>query len=544
MALIDCPECKKQISNHAVGCPHCGMPLVCPECGHKHAPLEAPALNLPRPNRRHLMTAVVFASSLVAWSLVAFGLWKYFEIQSEGRRAVSAPPVAAHAVPVTPESVLAAAPMPSTAESPETAAPQPTLSFAGSEVLGSNLVPSLAEAFLKHEGALDVRRIDETSRRQIVVEGVFGAETPVRNIRISAHGSHTAFETLAEGRADIGMASREITYEENLRLRLLANMAESLKEALLALDGIAIIVNPANPLSELSRDQIAAIYSGLITDWLQLNQTAGRINVCIPDDKSDTFDAFSTEVLGNIALTTDARRFRDASEVAAAVLRDRAAIGLVSMSSIGNAKAIAISVPGRTAVSPDQASVAAGYYPLARRLYLYSFSAQNNAHVRKFLEYVGSEEARALIKHEGFVALDMKTEESGRAESVNTIPYPKYTADALRLSFDVQFSAASATLDDTARDTIQRAVDFLSSLGSETPQVMLFGFSDSQGDDLFNLQLSKQRAEVVAKELSQRGIRPSVITGLGSTQPAASNDTGRGRNRNRRVEIWLKKNSL
>ena len=147
MALIDCPECKKQISNHAVFCAHCGMPLVCPECGHKHAPLEAPALNLPRPSRRHLMTAVVFASSLVAWALVAFGLWKYFEVQSEERRAVSAPPVAAHAVPATPESVLAAAPMPSTAESPETAAPQPTLSFAGSEVLGSNLVPSLAEAY-------------------------------------------------------------------------------------------------------------------------------------------------------------------------------------------------------------------------------------------------------------------------------------------------------------------------------------------------------------------------------------------------------------
>ena len=489
------------------------------------------------------MTTVVFASSLVAWSLVAFGLWKYFEVQSDERRAVSAPPVAARAVPATPESVLPAAPMPSTAESLETAAPQPTLSFAGSEVLGSNLVPSLAEAFLKHEGALDVRRIDDPSRRQIVVEGVFGAERTVRNITISAHGSHTAFETLAEGRADIGMASREITYEENLRLRLLANMAESLKEALLALDGIAIIVNPANPLSELSRDQIAAIYSGLITDWLQLNQTAGRINVCIPDDKGDTFDAFSTEVLGNIALTTDARRFRDASEVAATVLRDRAAIGLVSMSSIGNAKAIAISVPGRTAVSPDQPSVSAGYYPLARRLYLYSFSGQNNAYVRKFLEYVGSEEARALIKHEGFVALDMKTEESSLAESIDTIPYAQYTADALRLSFDVRFSAASATLDDTARHTIQRAVDFLSSLGSETPRVMLFGFSDSKGDDLFNLQLSKQRAEVVANELSQRGIRPSVITGLGSTQPVASNDTGRGRNQNRRVEIWLKKNS-
>jgi phosphate transport system substrate-binding protein len=541
MALIDCPECKKQISNHAVVCPHCGMPLVCPECGHKHVPLEAPALNLPRPSRRHLITAVVFASSLVAWSLVAFGLWKYFQVQSDELRAVSASPVPAHAVPATPESVLPAAPMPSTAGSPETAAPQPTLSFAGSEVLGSNLVPSLAEAFLKHEGALDVRRIDDPSGRQIVVEGVVGAT--VRNIRISAQGSHTAFETLAEGRADIGMAAREITYEEHLRLRLLANMAESLKEAPLALDGIAIIVNPANPLSELSRDQIAAIYSGLITDWLQVNQSAGRINVCIPDDKDDTFDAFSTEVLGNIALTTDAQRFRDASEVAAAVLRDRAGIGLVSMSSIGNAKAIAISVPGRTAVSPDQPSVAAGYYPFARRLYLYSFSGQNNAHVRKFLEYVGSEEARALIKHTGFVTLDMKTEEPGLAESVDTIPYAQYTAEALRLSFDVRFSAASATLDDTARHTIQRAVDFLSSLGSETPRVMLFGFSDSKGDDLFNLQISKQRAEVVANELSQRGIKPSVITGLGSTQPVASNDTGRGRSQNRRVEIWLKKNS-
>ena len=149
-----------------------------------------------------------------------------------------------------------------------------------------------------------------------------------------------------------------------------------------------------------------------------------------------------------------------------------------------------------------------------------------------------------MIKHEGFVALDMKTEESGLAESIDTIPYAQYTADALRLSFDVRFSAASATLDDTARHTIQRAVDFLSSLGSETPRVMLFGFSDSKGDDLFNLQLFEAAGGGCRERvLSQRGIRPSVITGLGSTQPVASNDTGRGRNQNRRVEIWLKKNS-
>lgn len=138
MALIDCPECRTKISSLAVACPHCGLPLVCPECGHKHSPLAAPLVAPPKSHKQHLFNAILLASSLVAWSLVAWGIWKNLELRPE-------------ASPTMEEAIVSAPPAPvaTPAPPPEAPPPEPTLSFAGSEVLGSMLVPSLAEAFLK-----------------------------------------------------------------------------------------------------------------------------------------------------------------------------------------------------------------------------------------------------------------------------------------------------------------------------------------------------------------------------------------------------------
>ncbi|MGH8578584.1 MAG: phosphate ABC transporter substrate-binding/OmpA family protein [Gammaproteobacteria bacterium] len=372
------------------------------------------------------------------------------------------------------------------------------------------------------------------------MQGVFGREGTVRVIRISAHGSHTAFESLAEGQADIAMSTREITQEEYFRLRILANMSGSLKEEVLALDGIAIIVNPTNPLVDLSKDQTAAVFSGLISDWRQLNHNEGKINVYIPDDKGDTFHAFKAAVLGNAALTVNAQRYRDASQVAEAVAHDADGIGFVSISSIGNAKAVAISAPGSVLVFPDLPSIAAGRYPVSRRLYLYSFDGQENPYLRKFFDFAYSEKGQELISQRGFVALGATRKAPGLGETTGVDRYAQLTANALRLSFDIRFPPGSAALDHAAVGTIERAVEFLNTLGPEGRLVMLFGFADARGDVVYNLQVSKKRAEMVAKELKRRGISPAVIDGWGALQPVASNDTKQGRDQNRRVEIWLK----
>ena len=71
--------------------------------------------------------------------------------------------------------------------------------------------------------------------------------------------------------------------------------------------------------------------------------------------------------------------------------------------------------------------------------------------------------------------------------------------------------------------------------------MILFGFSDSQGASAANVALSKQRAQAVAKQLATQGVQPKVTTGFGPELPVASNDSPDGREKNRRVEIWVKK---
>jgi phosphate transport system substrate-binding protein len=69
---------------------------------------------------------------------------------------------------------------------------------------------------------------------------------------------------------------------------------------------------------------------------------------------------------------------------------------------------------------------------------------------------------------------------------------------------------------------------------------MLLGFTDNIGDRAVNIGISQSRARIVAKEFEQRGLRPAIVKGFGPDLPVGSNDSDTGRERNRRVEIWLK----
>jgi hypothetical protein len=76
--------------------------------------------------------------------------------------------------------------------------------------------------------------------------------------------------------------------------------------------------------------------------------------------------------------------------------------------------------------------------------------------------------------------------------------------------------------------------------GTSGSEVKRLGFADNQGGDRVNVELSRQRAQAIATQLMPRGIRAEAVVGLGSALPVAPNDTPDGRNRNRRVEIWVR----
>src|SRR5258708_38690274 len=182
---------------------------------------------------------------------------------------------------------------PSAASSPTFPAPQSVrrvaLRLHGSNTIGKELALAVCEDFLKYEGATSVQRKPREKEDETDIEAILPNESaePL-TFEVQAHGTKTAFEDMATGKCDIGMASRQITSDEAKQCAL-AGLGDMLSPGcanVLGLDGIAVFVNRSNPVSTLTMEQIADIFSGGITDWSQIGGHPGPINLHAPDDKS------------------------------------------------------------------------------------------------------------------------------------------------------------------------------------------------------------------------------------------------------------------
>lgn len=424
--------------------------------------------------------------------------------------------------------------------SPTQASGAVILRLHGSNTIGAKLAPALAEEFLKQQGAKEVKRVPGKSPEETNVEGVLPGDSAPKLIEIKAYGSDTAFKDLAKGECDIGMASRKIKPEEIQQLASFGDMTSRASEHVLALDGIAVIVNADNAVAKLTKDQIARIFAGEIKDWSEVSDSRGAINVYARDDASGTFDTFKTLVFGkDRKLTGAAKRFDDSNELSKSVSSDRNGIGFVGLPFIGNAKAVAVSESGATPLKPSQFTVATEDYLLTRRLYLYMPSNSQNPLAAKFVEFALSPQGQAVVALEKFVALTLRTEKQTASKDAPD-EYQDLTKDAERLSLNFRFRPGKKELDNKALRDIDLVVEILGKNKNANQKVLLMGFTDNTGNSDKNIQLSKDRAETVAEEFRQRGITPAVVTGFGAQMPVASNDSREGQEKNRRVEIWLK----
>jgi len=413
------------------------------------------------------------------------------------------------------------------------------LKIHGSNTIGAQLGPNLAADFFKAQGATGVKIVPATADAY-TIEGVLPGDTSPKFIEIQAHGSATGFADLKAGTCDIGMASRPIKADEAKALAGIGygEMTAASSEHVLGVDGIAVIVNPANPITALTKEQIAQIFTGTVTDWSAVHGSHGTINIYARDDKSGTYDTFKTLVLGSTPLVPTARRIEDSRELSDRVASDPQGIGFIGLPYIKDAKAIAVSDNGTRTLMPNRLTVATEDYLLSRRLFLYTPAVPANALTRKFVDFALSKQGQEVVESNGFVGQNVQTTSSSISGDAPG-EYRKLTQSAQRMSLNFRFLPGSSTLDNKAITDLDRVVSFLVDTHYAGQKVMLFGFSDSNGTKQSNDALSKERARVVAQQFSQRGVSPEIVTGFGSELPIASNTSEDGRSRNRRVEIWL-----
>ena len=218
----------------------------------------------------------------------------------------------------------------------------------------------------------------------------FQAENKGITVGYNPTGSGSGITAVSEGRCDIGLASRALKDDEK---------ASGLKETVLALDGIAIIVNPENKVSDLTLEQIAKIYTGEITNWKDVGGDDAEIVLIGREAGSGTRDGFES-----ITGTKDSCKYRQeltsTGDVITTVAGNPNAIGYASLASVKDTVK-AISVNG---VAPSEATVSDGSYEVQRPFILVTKEGvELSKAAQLFFDYATGKDAADIISAAGAV---------------------------------------------------------------------------------------------------------------------------------------------
>ena len=257
---------------------------------------------------------------------------------------------------------------------------------------GNRAVESAAPA-AKLSGSLSTD--GSTSMEKVIgaLGEAFTEANPDVNFTYNPTGSGSGITAVSEGRCDIGLSSRNLKDEE---------AANGLKATVLALDGIAVIVNPENPIGELSLEQIAKVYTGEITNWSELGGNDAEIVVIGREAGSGTRDGFES-----ITKTADACVYRQeltsTGDVITTVAQNPDAIGYASLASVGDTvKALVVE-----GVAPSEETVKDGSYLVQRPFVLVTREGEELSEAAQaFFDYITSADAASIIADAGAVAVN------------------------------------------------------------------------------------------------------------------------------------------
>lgn len=210
---------------------------------------------------------------------------------------------------------------------------------------------------------------------------------PDASIDVQGGGSSAGIRAAQSGTAGIGMSSRSLKDDE-----------KELWSVEIARDGLAVIVNPDNPISDLSLDQVRDIYYAAVTNWRELGGVDAKIHVIAREEGSGTRSAFEDLVMDDLLITPRAIVQDSNGAVKQLVADDPNAIGFVSLGLVDDSVK-ALSLGG---VAANQENVLNDSYALSRP-FLFITVGEPTGQVRQFIDFTLSEEGRKLLSAEGLV---------------------------------------------------------------------------------------------------------------------------------------------
>lgn len=226
-------------------------------------------------------------------------------------------------------------------------------------------------------------------------------------IAVTGGGSGTGLSSLISGTCGIAMSSRNIKDKE---ISLAKQRGINPYEIKVALDGLAVVVNPQNPVSSLTLDQMAGIFTGKISNWKEVGGKDQKIVILSREVNSGTHVYFKEHVLrknnpdSREEFSPQALLLSSSQAIADEVAGNPSAIGYYGMGYISNKqKAISVVKDSQSEyVGPTIDNVLSGKYPISRPLFLYT-NGEPQGLVKKFIDYTLSKEGQDIVVKTDFI---------------------------------------------------------------------------------------------------------------------------------------------
>jgi phosphate transport system substrate-binding protein len=270
------------------------------------------------------------------------------------------------------------------------------------------LIPGIAVA-ASNEHSLQIKGSDTMVNLAQAWAEKYMEKNQTDFVAVTGGGSGTGMASLISGTCDLAMSSRNIKQKE---YELAAKKGVTPQEIKVALDGIAVVVNPKNPVGKLTLAQLADIFTGKISNWKEIGGADAAIVLLSREVNSGTHVYFKEHVLRNndpkskAEFAAGALMLPSSQSIADEVANNAAAIGYYGMGYISaKQKVIAVARDAQSAfIEPTIDNVVKGAYPISRPLFFCS-NGEPKGLVKKFLDYALSPEGQAIVKETDFVPI-------------------------------------------------------------------------------------------------------------------------------------------
>lgn len=225
---------------------------------------------------------------------------------------------------------------------------------------------------------------------------VYMEKHPGVKVTVQGGGSGTGIKMVGEGTADIGNASRKIKDKER-------DLYPDLAGTIIAYDGIAIVVYPSNPVTNLTKQQLQDIYAGKIRNWNEIGGEDKEIVVVTRAEGSGTRDTFIELVMnkGKVEETPAVIQKPSNGAVKSTVAGNENAIGYIGLGYV-DSSVKSMKIDG---IAPSSTTVKGGTYPISRALYMYTKGSPSGL-AKDFIDFILSSEGQNIVEEKGFIRID------------------------------------------------------------------------------------------------------------------------------------------